>query len=247
MEFQMKISHALSLFAVTASVACSTVDDSRPAAPRFARVDVVQDDVKSTVVASDADGAELSRALLRRDHEVARIEVEADGERFLAELEPRSGELTIHAEVDGASTSWSPSSGEAMPEVIAERWTEITAQWRSTLLDDDGALRDDYRKAVNVPADLFGTPDADVPVAASYWCPPEPQCWYDEVGEVQVCIMLHQVWCPPPPPPCGELCLPDPCWGLNCTEPCTTDRWCDPPCIGLWCNVCQPWDPFCVY
>lgn len=235
--------------------ACGAAEEPRPGEPSFARLAIVDDGTQATVLATDASGLEVSRALLRRDHEVARVEVEIDGDRFAAELDPVTGEITMHAEGTDATVTWSPSSGEPMPEAIAARWAEITGAWRTALLDDDAKLRDEYRAAINVPAELFTPASADVPVAASLWCP-EPSCWYDAVADVEICSMLYQVWCPapPPPPPCGGYCPPEPCGGFYCPEPCYGLD-CTPPCIGLWCEPpcwgdncgCQPWDPFCSY
>lgn len=239
------------------NAACSTADEPRPGEESFARLAVVDDGTRATVLATDAAGNEVSRALLRRDHEVARIEVEIDGDRFVGELEPSSGEITVFAEVENATMSWSPSSGEPMPAAIEARWSEITGAWRQALLDDDAKLRDEYRGAINVPADLFTPVSADVPVAESQWCP-EPDCWYDSWSGIEICEVLHQVWCPPEPAPlpCGGYCPPEPCAGFYCPQPCY--GWsCNPePCIGLWCQPqppcddcggCQPWDPFCSY
>jgi hypothetical protein len=228
------------------AVACQVADEPRELAPRFAQVEIVDTDVQATVVAHDADEREVSRALLVRDHEVARFEIELDGDRFLAELDPVAGELTLHGEADGSSVSWSPGSGEPMPEVFAGRWAEINAAWRAALLDGEGRLRDEFRGALNVPADLFAGPEADVPVSTTFWCPPPQQiCFYDEASAQEICIMLAQMWCPPPPPPCwGFDC--DPCMGLRCSPPCWGGA-CPEPCIGLWCDSdCSPYDVYCA-
>jgi hypothetical protein len=247
--------HTLSIVLALAGAACSTSESPRPGEESFARIAVVDDGAQATVRATDASGREVSRALLRRDHEVARVEVEIDGGRFVAELEPVTGEIVVHAEGDDATMTWSPSSGEAMPAAIEARWSDITLAWRNALLDDDAKLRPDLRAAINVPSDLFAPAAADVPVAPSLWCP-EPTCWYDVEADVEICHMLHQVWCPPPPEPepCGGWCPPEPCYGFYCPDPCYGVR-CEPPCVGLWCQPpcwgihcgCDLWDPYCEY
>ncbi len=235
---------AAALAAATLTACNHDTETPTPRSLEIAEVELVQDAASASLLARDDHGAELSRALLARDHEVARIELELDGDRFVAELDPRSGELAMLAEVDGTSLAWSASDGEPMPAALREHWGQIATQWRHSLLDADGDVKPEFLGAINVPADVFA-PAADVPVATSLWCPPDPICWFDEIEAVFVCELATAIWCPPPPPPClygdcspcGGLYCPQPCWGLDCG-----------PCVGLWCDPCgqNPWDPFCA-
>jgi hypothetical protein len=233
------------LFSVTAvSLACSAADPGSPRGVEFARIAVVDEGNQAAVVAMDDESTELSRALMHRDHDRARFEVELDGDRFAAELDVATGDLVIHGESEGKSVSWMSGTGEPMPALIAERWSDITAAWRSALVGEDGSLRADYLRALNVPADFFTPTTADVPVSNLFYCPPPIEiCHYDEVEATEVCFILAAMC--PPPPPCGILGC-EPCWGLHC-EPKCGEFSCD-PCIGLWCEpTCSRFDPFCQY
>lgn len=226
------------------TAACET-EDAQPRGVEFVQLD--REEVAATAsLRAQTDAGELARASFVRDHQRARIEIEHDGDRFVAELDPETGEIDVLAEADGATLTWSPTDGTPMPEVLAARWSDVVAAWRDTMLDDEGRLRDEQRNAVNVPAEVFATAIDGLPVSQIVQCPPREECWYDDATGTFVCELLYDVWCPPPPPPCwGSDC--EPCGGLWCPPPPPCDTWwCPPPCIGLWCGPCEPWDPFCA-
>ncbi len=223
---------------------CET-EEARPRGVELVQLEREATATAASLRAQTEDG-EAARALLVRGDRTARLELELEGDRFLAELDPDTGTIEVIAEVDGELVRWSPGDG-AMPEALAARWSDVVATWRAELLDDEGRLRPEHRDALNVPADSFATVIDGVPVSQSYWCPPREECWFDESTGAFVCELLYDVWCPPPPPePCwGVTC--EPCGGLYCPPPPPCDTWfCPPPCVGLWCGPCEPWDPFCA-
>jgi hypothetical protein len=228
---------------VATTFGCSVANDASPRGVEFARLAVLDSGTQASVAALDADEAEVSRALLSRDHEVYRIEIELDGDRFVAELDTLGTELVMHGEADGHSVSWAATSGEPMPPLFAQRWEQITRSWRASLVDDAGKLRPEFHAALNIPADLFAAPSADVPVAQTLWCPPPQEiCFYDEVAAQEICFILAALCAPPPP--CEFLGDCAPCRGFYCPPPCGGFK-CD-PCIGLWCEpTCGPFDPYC--
>ncbi len=235
---------AATLLPASLFVGCGT-EELQPR--RFELVHVDRDEAAHQVsLAGRTDDAAAARALFVRERDRARVELELDGDRFRAELDPATRELTVLAEVDGETIAWTQADGP-MPTAIAERWEDVLAAWRDRLLDDDGRLRADARSSVNVPADVFATEIDGEPVSQAYApCPPEPICWYDDTTGAFICELAEALWCPPPPDPCWGLDCP-PCAGLWCPppDPCTTGGICPEPCIGLWCLPCDRWDPFC--
>jgi hypothetical protein len=216
----------LSTLLVLLALACGT----EPPASELVRIHR-EASPEQVALAGETEDAAPVQALFARDHEHAKIELEQDGDRFVARLDPRAGELAIDAEIDGASVHWTSADGP-VDERIAQRWSDVLAAWREHMLDGDGQLRAEARSSVNVPADLFTTQVNGVPVSDALWCPPVEVCWYDDVTATEICEFVAAVWCPPP---CwGSDC--DPCGGLYCPPPEPCDTWlCPEPCIGLWC------------
>jgi hypothetical protein len=241
---------AAALVPASLVLGCGDADDLQPRGVEFVHVEK-EAAPHQVSLAGETEDAVIARALFARDHERARIEVEIDGDRFLAQLDPEASEFTILAEVDGETVLWDPSEGGAMPEAIAARWSDVLAAWRAEMIGDDGRLRPESRGAVNVPADAFVNAVNGVPVSQTIvpWCPGQEMCWYDDATATFVCELAYDIWCPPPPPPCyGIHCDPYPCGGMYCPlpEPCTDWSCPPPPCVGLWCGPCAAWDPFCL-
>ena len=239
---------AAALVPASLVLGCADADDVQPRGVEFVNVET-KAELHQVSLAGEMPEATVARALFARDHERARVEIEIEGDRFLAQLDPETGEFTILAEADGETVLWNPADGGAMPEIIAARWADVLAAWRTEMIGDDGRLRPESRGAINVPADVFATAVDGVPVSHAYApCPPQDICWYDDVNATMVCEIVYDVWCPPSPPPCyGPSCDPYPCGGLYCPAPQPCNDWiCPAPCIGLWCGPCDGWDPFCL-